>query len=216
MQRSLLNNNIRKVLFLCLCSILYGTASSQHINWQKLPFRLNWYPGFFYFDSLSDKLIIGGNFWKVNSTTTDLFMWDGSNVSFFKGSLIPDLPFTALRLNGKDLYLGGAYGLYRYNDTDWIKIDTNGNRNDVESLYQFNNQLLIGGVFGYSQFPNKQYAPISKLENNNWIPLYGIDTVLSRDPMEISKILLYKNDTYAGGQIDQAGPIKEGGRWNGT
>jgi hypothetical protein len=211
---SLLNNKVQLFL-LAIFLILTNTALSQSKNWQRLPFKINVTPRAFYFDSLTDKLIISGEFTRVDSVKADMFLWDGTKVSFLNGSNYQYHPLDIVRrFNGK-LYIGGD-GLFLYADTGLIRIDSNGNSNQVYTLYEYNHQLLVAGHFGNFVNPKKEYPPISKLDSFQWVSLNGIDTVLKDRSDGISSLITYKNQLYAAGNISPIGRIKEILRWDNT
>jgi len=214
---SLLSNYTRQVLFFLTSLCCFTHVSAQHKNWQSLPIKLNSGPLFFYSDSILDKLIVGGIFWEVNNAKNSIFQWDGTKVSLFDTSYLMNPVLCALRYNDK-LYMTGfpGYGnVFIWNDTSWKNIGDQGGH--FNTLYNYKGSL-IAGVYTDS-IQGKRAGPILiKDSNNNWSPLYGIDTVLGLDLYKnycgINSIIEYNGDLFAGGNIDHHGSMKEIVRWH--
>ncbi len=214
MPLNLLKNSF--ILFiLILGQFLFNQSFGQSIHWQKLPLKINKTPRIFYSDSLTGKLIVSGEFTEVDSFLSNTFLFNGNKVSFFNGSNFKFQPFDIIKRNNGQLFFGGD-GLYIYADTGLIRVDSNKNSNQVITLFENNNQLLIGGIFGNSINPKIQYAPVSILDQFNWHPLYGIDTILKDKSYGISSIISYKNELFVAGNISPIGKIKEILKWDNT
>ena len=216
-QLNSLNKFIKRITCYLVCFVTSYNAISQSHNWQSFPFKLNGSPRFFFDDTLTNKLVIGGNFDKVDTVTNNFFLWNGTNVSFIKSNqLMPWPPVCANRFYNK-LYVGGFpsnCGIYLWNDTNLLPLSNT--RELISTFYNYHDTLLIGGFF--DSISGVKAGPIAYLNNNKWSSLYGIDTVIGLDIYNnfssITSIVEYKDDLYAAGNIDNFGSLKEILRWH--
>ena len=214
---SLLNKFKGQILSFSVCLLLSLNTFSQNNNWRKLPFKLDDTPRFFYTDTFSHKLIIGGNFNKVDSVKSNLFMWDDTNVTFLKLNQLKTWPPVCANRFNNNLYVGGFpsnCGIFLWNDTNWIPLSST--RELISAFYNYHDTLLVGGFF--DSISGLRAGPVVYYSNNKWTSLYGIDSVIGLDInhnySSVNSIVEYDGDLFAAGNIDNFGALKEILRWH--
>ena len=206
---------MHKFFFIIFCLILNNNIVSQANHWSKLPFELNRTPRFFYIDSFYNKMIIGGEFNKVDTVRVDIFIWDSLGQSYLDANnLLPWPTLTALRIDSINMLVGGFKGLYNVSNTTWIRSDSNFKTSVIYSLYNFNNEILMGGMF--IDFKNK-FSSLCHLVNNKWVPYNGLDSIIDPSSNYIYSIIKFQDQLYVAGNIDPSVSLfKEIIRWDGS
>ena len=163
-----------------------------------------------YYDSVTDKSYIAGNFFKVNDTQANVITFDGTGFD-----LMPNAP--ALYINDivryrDKIYMGSDNGLSIWDGTAWTE-DSSNNTGRVRTLRVINDKLYVTGSF--SEVVGRPFAGVAVLDDTTWSAFPGLDTV--RQGAAIMDIAYYKGEFYLASKFQNAARPERTGliRFNG-
>ncbi|HOY30434.1 MAG TPA: T9SS type A sorting domain-containing protein [Bacteroidales bacterium] len=179
--------------YLCIAILLlFITNIKAQQNWQSLGSDFNRYIWCFYPDTVENKLYIGGDFSKIDSTIVyGIAEWDGTNFSPLGCGVDWDCfspvcagcfprPVYSLTKYKNEIYAGGSFlfvdsitvnGIAKWNGIKWDSLQkgvtfNSGSWGKIWFFLVFNDELYAGGMF--EKAGSISARNIAKWDGNNW------------------------------------------------
>ncbi|HRP88843.1 MAG TPA: hypothetical protein PKX92_02265 [Edaphocola sp.] len=183
---------MKKATFFFLL-LFFCFQSHGQSYWQGMGLTFNQDPMCMYFDSVTEKSYLAGNFQIVNGDSVNIMVYDGNNFT-----AMPKAPIHSIRsiISYKSkIFVAGFGGLASWDGNTWTWIDSISTFFNIET---HGNKLYVMGW----QNNNRVNLPISAVimwNDTVWTDLLGIDTVFGNWGGLVTDIEFYKGKVYVGG-----------------
>jgi hypothetical protein len=170
----------------------------------------------------NNELYVGGEFQSVNGiTSTHIAKYNGNNWASVGGGLGVLFEVRALTVYNNNLYASGRQisndaTVYILSSGNWISIATasnSGNFTIIESMIEFNGDLVIAGMF--SHVNGVTSMNISHFNGSVWS---AFGSGLTGGAGRVSSLAIYNGNLYAGGSFTDSGGniLNNIAQWNGS
>ncbi|MBL0343437.1 MAG: T9SS type A sorting domain-containing protein [Bacteroidetes bacterium] len=205
------------ILFICLFKI--QTCGGQIFN--SLPPGFNFAVISLYFDSISNILYAGGNFWQYSNgvDVNYIAQWNGSQWDSLEAGVLGDV-FAISKFNG-EIYAGGNFSIFgnvnaksiaKWNGINWQafgNVNNTGSYSTVLHLNVLNNELYVFGNF--DSIGNLLANGIAKYNGQNWFGFPNLDSI-----GYFNASAWYNGELYVGGNFDGGPGLQDIAKFDGN
>ncbi len=207
------------VVAIFLFFVKTDTCESQTFN--TLPPGFNFQVRSLYFDSLSNVLYAGGNFWQYSNgvSVNYIAQWTGTQWDSL-GAGVLGIVFAISKFNG-EIYVGGNFfsagnvnskSIARWNGSIWQSfgnVNNNPSFSTVLNLNVINNELYVLGNF--DSIGNLLANGIAKFDGQNWFTYPMLDPI-----GYFNASAWFNGELYVGGNFDGGPGLQDIAKFDGT
>jgi hypothetical protein len=178
---------------LILVLLGFGSRPSGAQNWTSLPFRFNFNDVRYIVDTSENVMYFGGGFDSVNSISTRIVKWDGTNITYLNTSF----GATDVRTYQNRLYINASGIVFRYDTATWTQLN-NGYCFWGKSFFPAGDKLLVG-LFRTDPVTGAESTPMGVWDGTSLKDTLGLDTLWKGKLWGFNSLAWYKGELYMGG-----------------
>lgn len=184
---------MKKITILILLLLAVGETRSQQSYWQGMNLTFDNHPYCMYYDSLTEKSYLAGNFRIVNGDSTNIMIYDGTSFSPMPKAPLNYYIRSIIRYKDKIFVASYGDGLASWDGNSWTVVEPYGS---YVNMKIYDDKLYVMGWNDPNRV-NLPQSPVAVWNDTVWSNLLGIDSIIV-DGL-VADLTFYKGNVYVGG-----------------